>query len=76
MWRYLPTIYDSFQGGGFSGSGGLLVDYQSYTAVYRNDLARVTATTPITPNTAWIATSDDAASLASVRGALSRAIWR
>jgi FtsX-like permease family len=67
--HYLPRIYDSFQGGGFSGAtGGVLVDYQSYAAVYAHDLA--TASGP-TVNAAWIATRDDASSLASVRKALS-----
>jgi hypothetical protein len=64
---HIPTIYDSAQGGGFSGIGGVLVDYQSYAAVYQHDLA---ATAPAV-NTAWLATRDDAAALASVRKALS-----
>jgi hypothetical protein len=63
---HMPTIYDSAQGGGFSGSGGVLVDYQSYAAVYTHDLA---ATAPDV-NTAWLATRDDAAALTSVRHAL------
>jgi hypothetical protein len=64
---HIPTVYDSAQGGGFSGIGGLLVDFQSYAAVYKTDLA----TTTTTANTAWIASRADAASLASVRRALS-----
>ena len=67
--QHMPTVYDSSQGGGFSGnSGGVLVDYQSYATVYQHDLA---ATAAPLANTAWIATRDDAASLASVRKALS-----
>lgn len=67
--HYLPRIYDSFQGGGFSGgAGGVLVDYQSYAAVYAHDLA---AAAGPTANVAWIATRDDTSSLASVRKALS-----
>ncbi len=65
---HLPAIYDSYQGGGFSGSnGGVLVDYQSYATVYKHDLT----TAAPTLNVAWLATRDDAASLASVRKALS-----
>lgn len=66
----LPTVYDSYQGGGLSGAGGLLVDYQSFATVYQHDLASGGSDTTITPNTAWIATRDDAASLASARKAL------
>ncbi|HEX8036278.1 MAG TPA: FtsX-like permease family protein [Ktedonobacterales bacterium] len=66
--HYLPTVYDSFQGGGFSGAnGGVLVDYQSYAAVYAHDL---TTSAGPAANMAWIATRDDAASVASVRKAL------
>jgi FtsX-like permease family len=64
--QHIPTVYDSNQGGGFSGIGGVLVDYQSYVAAYKHDLA---AAAPVA-NAAWIATRDDAASLASVRQAL------
>ncbi|HKS69937.1 MAG TPA: FtsX-like permease family protein, partial [Ktedonobacterales bacterium] len=65
----IPTIYDSYQGGGFSGpAGGLLVDYQTYATVYHHDLA----TNAPAVNTAWINTRDDAAALASVRKALSQ----
>lgn len=66
----LPTIYDSVQGGGFSGTGGLLVDYQSFATVYYNDLVSSGNDPTITPNAVWLATRDDAASLASVRKAL------
>jgi len=69
----LPGVYDSYQGGGFSGNGGLLADYQSYAAVYNHDLAfsSITGHAPTaTPNAVWLATRDDATSLASVRKAL------
>ena len=68
--HHLPTVYDSAEGGGFSGAGGLLVDYQSFTTVYHNDLASSGNDPGIAPNTAWLATRNDAASLASVRKAL------
>jgi ABC-type lipoprotein release transport system permease subunit len=63
---HIPTVYDSAQGGGLSGAGGVLVDYQSYAAVYKQDVG----TAAPAPNTAWLATRDDADSLASVRKAL------
>jgi ABC-type antimicrobial peptide transport system permease subunit len=63
---HLPTVYNSYQGGGLNGAGGVLVDYQSYASVYQHDLS----TTAPAVTTAWIATHDDAASLASVRAAL------
>jgi ABC-type lipoprotein release transport system permease subunit len=66
----LPNVYDSFQGGGFNGNGGLLVDYQSYATVYYNDLASSGNDPTIIPNTAWLATHDDTAALASARKAL------
>jgi hypothetical protein len=66
--RLIPTVYDSFQGGGFEGTnGGVLVDYQSFAAVYQHDVSSAAPQ----PNAAWLATQDDAASLASVRQALS-----
>jgi hypothetical protein len=66
----LPTFYDSYQGGGFNGVGGLLVDFQTYAAIYHHDLSSIANPMNVTPNTAWIATRDDAASLASARKAL------
>src|SRR5262249_26691333 len=35
---HIPTVYNSAQGGGFAGAGGLLADYQSYATVYHHDL--------------------------------------
>jgi ABC-type antimicrobial peptide transport system permease subunit len=67
---HLPTVYDSYQGGGISGSGGVLADYQSYATIYHHDLTSATLNATLAPNFAWIATRDDAASLASVRKAL------
>ncbi|HEX6798047.1 MAG TPA: FtsX-like permease family protein [Ktedonobacterales bacterium] len=65
---HIPTVYNSYQGGGFSGIGGVLADYQTYATVYRHDLG---SDAPAA-NTAWINTHDDAASLSSVRKALSQ----
>lgn len=59
----IPGIYDS-PTVPYSGLG-LLVDYQSYTTVYTKDNASVA----LQPNTVWLRTADDAASLASVRRA-------
>ncbi len=68
---HIPTIYDSYQGGGFSGSGGMLADYQSYATVYQHDLSAGASKVTLTPNTVWLATQDDTTSLKSVRQALS-----
>jgi hypothetical protein len=64
---HIPGVYDSASGGGFSGVGGVLVDYQSYVVAYRHDLP-TTAAPGV--NAAWLATRDDAAALESVRQAL------
>lgn len=64
--QYIPTVYDSVQGGGFSGAGGILVDYQTYADIYKHDLS--TSAPPV--NTAWIASASDASALANVRKAL------
>jgi len=64
----VPTINDStFSGGAntLTVSGGILADYQSYAAVAQ----KASGAAP-TPNEAWLKTRGDAASLASVRGAL------
>ncbi|HEY7416485.1 MAG TPA: FtsX-like permease family protein, partial [Ktedonobacteraceae bacterium] len=45
---------------------GLLADYQSYTTVYAKD----NQGQALSPNTVWLRTADDAASLASVRQAV------
>jgi hypothetical protein len=67
---HLPSVYGSNQGGGFNGAGGVLADYQSFAAVYHHDLTTPTLNATLAPNFAWIATRDDAASLARVRKAL------
>jgi putative ABC transport system permease protein len=64
----IPTVNDSpFATGtnGFSATGGILVDYQSYAAV----LQKATGTV-VTPSDVWVKSGSDAKSLASVRRAL------
>lgn len=67
---HLPTVYGSFQGGGVDGFGGMLADYASYAAAYRHDLTTPAQAATLAPNTIWLATRDDDASLTSVRKAL------
>jgi ABC-type antimicrobial peptide transport system permease subunit len=56
----IPGIYDTPINP--SNGVGLLVDYQSYAAVYAKESG-----TSLVPNMMWLRTRDDAASLASVR---------
>lgn len=51
-------------------SGGILVDYQSYAAVYAHDTGD-TSSHIVAPNFVWLRTAGDPASLASVRSAVS-----
>src|SRR5579875_509176 len=75
--QHIPTITDntgsgSNANGANSGvsSGGILVDYQTYAAVYQSLFHSTSgATVPI--NYIWLRTKSDAQSLASVRRALS-----
>jgi hypothetical protein len=67
---HLPTVYGSYQGGGFDGTGAVLADYPSFAAAYHHDLATSADNATLAPNFAWISTRDDADSLASVRKAL------
>jgi hypothetical protein len=60
---HIPQIYDTSPG---ATQGGVLVDFQTYAAVYARDLQGQT----VTPNMVWLHTRDDASSLASVRAAL------
>lgn len=62
---HIPTMFGD-QG------GGILVDYQSYAAVYAHDTGNTGDTTgqTLAPNFIWLRTKDDAASLASVRAAI------
>ncbi|HEU5440410.1 MAG TPA: ABC transporter permease [Ktedonobacterales bacterium] len=66
--NYIPTIFDSREFAFQGGPVGLLVDYQSFATVYRHDVPDATAA----PNHIWLASHDDAASLASVRAALAK----
>ncbi|HEX6478773.1 MAG TPA: FtsX-like permease family protein [Ktedonobacteraceae bacterium] len=66
--NYIPTVNDSAEASGtgdYVASGGVLVDYQSYASI-----SKIINSTAFTPNTVWLRTADDAASLASVRHAL------
>ncbi len=71
--QHIPTVFDeassnSFFFGGNSTGGGILADFQTFAAVYAQDLTGVT----LPPNYAWLRTAGDSASLASVRAALGR----
>ncbi|MBO0781362.1 MAG: ABC transporter permease, partial [Ktedonobacteraceae bacterium] len=81
---HIPTINDRSQtfGNGGAVTSGLLVDYQSYAAVYNYHLARQERNpggfagrgqqpTPIRANYVWMSTQSDAQTLAGVRKALS-----
>ncbi|PWT75765.1 MAG: hypothetical protein C5B60_04915 [Chloroflexi bacterium] len=61
----IPTLYDDPQLQN-TATGGLLVDYQTYAAVYHTDTGGVSPA----PGTIWLRTQDDSGSLASVRSAL------
>nr|MBA3824792.1 hypothetical protein [Ktedonobacterales bacterium] len=60
--EHIQGIYDSAQ----FFSGGILVDYQTYSAI----LAKVANVDPYPPNFIWLRSADDAASVTSVRTAL------
>jgi ABC-type antimicrobial peptide transport system permease subunit len=61
----IPTLYDDPELQN-SPTGGLLVDYQAYAAVFQQDTRGI----PPVPATIWLRTLDDGRSLASVRSAL------
>jgi ABC-type antimicrobial peptide transport system permease subunit len=61
----IPALYDDPQLQN-SPTGGLLVDYQTYAAVYQQDTRKI----PPAAATIWLRTLDDGGSLASVRSAL------
>ncbi len=65
---HIPQIYNNASGGSFNGTAGVLIDYATYAGVYTQD----TKSSPPAPNTAWLRTLDDSASLASVRQALGK----
>lgn len=62
--QHIPTVYNS-------ASGGMLVDYQSFSAAYADATGDKTGKA-IAANFAWLRTKDDAASLASVRAAVQK----
>ncbi len=65
--RNIPTLFDDADTSFNTGNAGLLVDYQTFAAVYKAD----TQTAAPLPTMVWLRTLDDSASLASVRAALS-----
>jgi ABC-type antimicrobial peptide transport system permease subunit len=66
----IPTTYNAaITGTGPGGTGGILVDYQSFAAVYARDTNDV-ASQAVAPDYVWLRTKDDAASLTSVRAAI------
>ncbi len=73
--QHIPTINDTTQTLNTTdtiASGGVLVDYMTFSKVYITDFLFLGATVPI--NYVWVRTKDDATSLASVRGALNNAV--
>lgn len=83
--EHIPTINDRSQTFGFGGdlTSGLLVDYQSYAAVYNYHLKRQQEVPggfggrgdqnvhPLAPNYVWLSTHNDAQTLAQMRATLS-----
>jgi hypothetical protein len=65
---HIPPIADTPEYS-FIISGGLLVDYATFASAY--DEGQAASDAHLTPNTVWLRTDADAASLASVRAALS-----
>jgi putative ABC transport system permease protein len=69
--QHIPTIADTTQAintSDFVASGGVLADYKTFSTVYIHDFSFMGATVPI--NYVWLRSKDDAASVASVRQAL------
>lgn len=69
--NHIPTISDTVNGDSANGipGGGVMVDYRTLAPIYNNAFNSFGVALPI--NYAWIRSRDDAASLASVRNALS-----
>jgi putative ABC transport system permease protein len=65
---HIPSISDAADQ---HDTGGLLADYQSYATAMQNATGA-----PFAPNLVWLRTKDDAASLASVRAALTNGALR
>ncbi len=71
--QHIPTVTDRSASTANSGSvpnGGVLVDYQSFAAVYGYEFRASSTILPL--NTVWLRTRDDAASLATIRKTLSK----
>lgn len=77
---HIPTVNDSQEVGedpSYSPPGGLLLDYQTYSAVYKNDVRfqfNEDGTLPI--NHIWLSTASDQTSLTNVRTALTGSTLR
>jgi hypothetical protein len=69
---HIPPVADGSGVQNGSGAGGVLVDLATFNAIYPKGQGDApTATTHVaTPNEVWLRTADDAAALASVRGAI------
>lgn len=61
--NYIPSTYNTSLDP--NSDVGLIVDYQSYAAVYDRE-----SSTALAPNTVWLRTNDDASSLAHIRNML------
>lgn len=61
--NYIPSTYNTPVDP--NSDVGLIVDYQSYAAVYDRE-----SSTALAPNTVWLRTNDDASSLAHIRNML------
>ncbi len=68
---HIPTVSSGSvtnSNGGSTTTGGILVDYSSYAAIYEKDFQANGVNVPL--NAVWLRTRDDAASLTRVRKAL------
>ncbi len=71
--QHIPTVTDRSASTANSGAvpnGGILVDYQSFAAIYGDEFRASSSILPL--NTVWLRTRDDAASLATIRTTLSK----
>jgi len=70
---HIPPVTDTTDNV-FDTAGGMLVDYDTFAAIYKQGLSASAA--GIVPNTVWLHTGDDAGSLGSVREALNSSILK
>ncbi len=67
---HIPTVNDSTEPGDSNGSplpSGIVVDYKSYAVIYKHVIGQ-----PLPVNYVWLRTSDDSATIANVRSALTK----